>query len=313
MMNAVSSVSEPHRPVLYQETIEYLTPKNFGYYLDCTAGAGGHAEGILQASSPGGKLVALDLDPTAVQLTRERLQPFGDRAIVIHGSYSDAARILQRTGWDSVDGILMDLGVSSMQLDQQERGFSFRYDAPLDMRFDPTTGQSAAELVNTISEKDLADIIWRYGEERLSRRIARKIVENRPIETTFQLAEVVRSAVGRGRSKIDPATRTFQAIRIAVNDELRVVEEAIPNLIALLTPGGRLAVISFHSLEDRLVKQAFKRESIDCICPPEQVICTCGHRASVKILTSRPITASEEEIKENPRARSAKLRVVEKK
>ncbi len=312
-MNAVSSVSEPHRPVLYQETIEYLTPKNFGYYLDCTAGAGGHAEGILQASSPGGKLVALDLDPTAVQLTRERLQPFGDRAIVIHGSYSDAARILQRTGWDSVDGILMDLGVSSMQLDQQERGFSFRYDAPLDMRFDPTTGQSAAELVNTISEKDLADIIWRYGEERLSRRIARKIVENRPIETTFQLAEVVRSAVGRGRSKIDPATRTFQAIRIAVNDELRVVEEAIPNLIALLTPGGRLAVISFHSLEDRLVKQAFKRESIDCICPPEQVICTCGHRASVKILTSRPITASEEEIKENPRARSAKLRVVEKK
>lgn len=312
-MNAVSSVSEPHRPVLYQETIEYLTPKNFGYYLDCTAGAGGHAEGILQASSPGGKLVALDLDPTAVQLTRERLQPFGDRAIVIHGSYSDAARILQRTGWDSVDGILMDLGVSSMQLDQQERGFSFRYDAPLDMRFDPTTGQSAAELVNTISEKDLADIIWRYGEERFSRRIARKIVENRPIETTFQLAGVVRSAVGRGRSKIDPATRTFQAIRIAVNDELRVVEEAIPNLIALLTPGGRLAVISFHSLEDRLVKQAFKRESIDCICPPEQVICTCGHRASVKILTSRPITASEEEIKENPRARSAKLRVVEKK
>ena len=312
-MNAVSSVSEPHRPVLYQETIEYLTPKNFGYYLDCTAGAGGHAEGILQASSPGGKLVALDLDPTAVQLTRERLQPFGDRAIVIHGSYSDAARILQRTGWDSVDGILMDLGVSSMQLDQQERGFSFRYDAPLDMRFDPTTGQSAAELVNTISEKDLADIIWRYGEERFSRRIARKIVENRPIETTFQLAEVVRSAVGRGRSKIDPATRTFQAIRIAVNDELRVVEEAIPNLIALLTPGGRLAVISFHSLEDRLVKQAFKRESIDCICPPEQVICTCRHRASVKILTSRPITASEEEIKENPRARSAKLRVVEKK
>ena len=312
-MNAVSSAPEPHRPVLYQETIEYLTPKNSGYYLDCTAGAGGHAEGILQASSPGGKLVALDVDPTAVQLTRERLQPFGDRAIVIHGSYSDSARILQRTGWDSVDGILMDLGVSSMQLDQQERGFSFRYDAPLDMRFDPTTGQSAAELVNTISEKDLADIIWRYGEERFSRRIARKIVENRPIETTFQLAEVVRLAVGRGRSKIDPATRTFQAIRIAVNDELRVVEEAIPNLIALLTPGGRLAVISFHSLEDRLVKQAFKRESIDCICPPEQVICTCGHVASVKILTSRPITASEEEIKENPRARSAKLRVVEKK
>jgi 16S rRNA (cytosine1402-N4)-methyltransferase len=207
----------------------------------------------------------------------------------------------------------MDLGVSSMQLDQQERGFSFRHNAPLDMRFDPTRGQSAAEMVNTLSEKDLADIIWKYGEERFSRRIARKIVENRPLETTFQLADVVRSSIGGGHSKIDPATRTFQAIRIAVNDELRTVEEAIPNLIELLNPGGRLAVISFHSLEDRLVKQAFKRESVDCICPPEQVICTCGHVASVKILTPRPITASEGERNENPRARSAKLRVVEKK
>ena len=312
-MNAVPSASEPHRPVLYQETIEYLAPISPGSYLDCTAGAGGHSEGLLQASSPDGKLVALDIDPLAIELTRERLKPFGDRVIVIHGSYLDSAKILQRIGWGTVDGILMDLGVSSMQLDQQERGFSFRHNAPLDMRFDPTRGQSAAEMVNTLSEKDLADIIWKYGEERFSRRIARKIVENRPLETTFQLADVVRSSIGGGHSKIDPATRTFQAIRIAVNDELRTVEEAIPDLITLLNPGGRLAVISFHSLEDRLVKQAFKRESVDCICPPEQVICTCGHVASVKILTPRPITASEAERNENPRARSAKLRVVEKK
>ena len=312
-MNAVPSASEPHRPVLYQETIEYLAPISPGSYLDCTAGAGGHSEGLLQASSPDGKLVALDIDPLAIELTRERLKPFGDRVIVIHGSYLDSAKILQRIGWGTVDGILMDLGVSSMQLDQQERGFSFRHNAPLDMRFDPTRGQSAAEMVNTLSEKDLADIIWKYGEERFSRRIARKIVENRPLETTFQLADVVRSSIGGGNSKIDPATRTFQAIRIAVNDELRTVEEAIPDLITLLNPGGRLAVISFHSLEDRLVKQAFKQESVDCICPPEQVICTCGHVASVKILTPRPITASEGERNKNPRARSAKLRVVEKK
>lgn len=200
-----------------------------------------------------------------------------------------------------------------MQLDQVERGFSFRTDAPLDMRFDPTTGPTAADLVNTLSEKDLADLIWKYGEERFSRRIARKIVQNRPILTTTKLAEAVRSAIGGTHGKIDPATRTFQAIRIAVNDELRTVEEAIPSLIELLNQEGRLAIISFHSLEDRLVKQAFRRESTDCICPPEQPICTCGHTASIKILTPRPISPSEKEIGENPRARSAKLRVAEKK
>lgn len=200
-----------------------------------------------------------------------------------------------------------------MQLDQQTRGFSFRYDAPLDMRFDPNKGPSAADLLNSLSEKDLADLIWKYGEERFSRRIARKIVENRPLRTTFQLAELVRSASGASKGKIDPATRTFQAIRIAVNDELNAIEKAIPSLIALLKPKGRLAVISFHSLEDRLVKQAFRRESIDCLCPPEQLLCTCGHQASVKILTNKPVTASEDEIAGNPRARSAKLRVLEKK
>ncbi len=312
-MKAVDPASTPHRPVLYQQTIEYLAPKSPGLYLDCTAGAGGHSEGILQASSPNGLLLALDLDPLAISLTQSRLAPFGERANVVQASYVEAAGILQRMGWNALDGILMDLGVSSMQLDQQARGFSFRYDAPLDMRFDPNKGPSAADLLNSLSEKDLADLIWKYGEERFSRRIARKIVENRPLRTTFQLAELVRSASGASKGKIDPATRTFQAIRIAVNDELNVIEKAIPSLIALLKPKGRLAVISFHSLEDRLVKQAFRRESIDCLCPPEQLLCTCGHQASVKILTNKPVTASEDEIAGNPRARSAKLRVLEKK
>ena len=312
-MEAVPSAPQPHRPVLYQETIEYLAPKNLGRYLDCTAGAGGHSYGILESSSPQSQLIAIDLDPTAIQLTTENLRLFGDRATVVHDSYLNAARILQQKDWDKVDGIVLDLGVSSMQLDQVERGFSFRTEAPLDMRFDPTQGVTAADLVNKLDEKELADLIWKYGEERFSRRIARRIVQRRPILTTTQLAEAVRSAIGGAHSKIDPATRTFQAIRIAVNDELRTVEEAIPSLIELLKPEGRLAIISFHSLEDRLVKQAFRRESSDCICPPEQPICTCGHVATIKLITPRPISPSEKEIEENPRARSAKLRVAEKK
>lgn len=312
-MEAVPSASQPHRPVLYQETIEYLAPNSSGRYLDCTAGAGGHSYGILEFSAPNGQLISIDLDPTAIQLTTKNLSLFGERATIVHDSYLNAARILQQKGWDKVDGIVLDLGVSSMQLDQVERGFSFRTEAPLDMRFDPTKGSTAADLVNNLSEKEIADLIYRYGEERLSRRIARKIVQNRPILTTTQLAETVRSAIGGAHGKIDPATRTFQAIRIAVNDELRTVEEAIPSLIELLNPKGRIAVISFHSLEDRLVKQAFRRESVDCICPPEQPICTCGHVASIKVLTPRPVSPTEKEIEENPRARSAKLRVAEKK
>lgn len=311
-MKVVNPAQQPHRSVHYQETIEYLAPKSSGRYLDCTAGAGGHSFGILEASSPDGQLIALDLDPSAVQLAKDRLSPFGKRASVVHESYLNAADVLAEKGWDNADGILLDLGVSSMQLDQIERGFSFRTDAPLDMRFDPTKGQTAADLVNNLDEKELADIIWRYGDERLSRKIARRIVQNRPILTTFELADAIRSAFGGKPSKIDPATRSFQAIRIAVNDELRTIEEAIPSLIELLAPKGRIAIISFHSLEDRIVKQTFKRESVDCICPPEQLICSCGHKASIKILTNRPISPTDEEVEVNPRARSAKLRVAEK-
>lgn len=302
----------PHRPVLYQEIIQYLAPFSPGRYLDCTAGAGGHAKGILEASAPDGELVTLDVDLDAVALARATLAPFGSRAIIKHASYTESAQILAEIGWQKVDGIVLDLGVSSMQLDAAERGFSFRLDGPLDMRFDPTRGPSAADLVNGLEEKELADLIWRYGEERYSRKIARAIVQARPLHTTQELAAVVRAAIGRSGEKQDPATRTFQALRIAVNDELENIETALPQLIELLKPHARLAVISFHSLEDRIVKQIFQRESKDCICPPEQPICTCGHHASIEIITPHPVVPQEEEKARNPRSRSAKLRVVQK-
>lgn len=304
---------EPHhRPVLYKQILDYLAPFSPGKYLDCTAGAGGHSSGILEASAPDGLLLALDLDPRAVALTSARLAPYGQRAIVRQGSYLRSSEFLRELGWEKVDGILLDLGVSSMQLDEAERGFSFRQDGPLDMRFDPASKPSAADLVNNLNERELADILWRYGEERFSRRIARAIVRARPIYTTTELAGIVRSVLGRTQEKQDPATRTFQALRIAVNNELAVIAEAVPKLIALLQPNARIAVISFHSLEDRIIKHAFQRESRNCICPPEQPVCTCGHRASIKIVTPHPVEAGETEKKENPRARSAKLRVAEK-
>lgn len=310
-MNAVQGPQPPHRPVLYQETIQYLTANQAKRFLDCTAGAGGHSEGLLQ-SSPNSQLLALDLDPHAIALTQARLEKFGERAKVVQASYWDAAEVLNSIGWDGVDGILMDLGVSSMQLDQAERGFSFRHDAPLDMRFDPDKGPSAADLVNTLEEAELAKIIWEFGEEKFSRRVAKEIIKARPLYTTFQLADVVRKAVGKTREKLDPATRTFQAMRIAVNNELEGITEAIPSLIANLKTNGRIAIISFHSLEDRIVKQIFRQESTDCLCPPEKLICDCGHQATIKVLTKRPITATEDELQNNPRSRSAKLRIAEK-
>ena len=311
-MKPGSQATSPHRPVLYQEIIDFIAPSSPNFYLDCTAGAGGHSRGILEASCPNGELLSLDLDLTAVELTKVNLVEFGNRAHVCHGSYLDARKFLADLGRDQVAGIVMDLGLSSMQLDQAERGFSFRFDAPLDMRFDPTSGQTAADLVNKLDEQELADIIWRFGEERFSKRIARQIVTNRPFATTLELANVVRSAVGRTRERQDQATRTFQALRIAVNQELQTVERAIPELIDLLQPKSRLAIISFHSLEDRLIKQAFRLASRDCICPPEQMVCTCDHQASVKVLTPHPVLPTEGEVNQNPRARSAKLRVVEK-
>jgi len=302
-----------HQSVLYQEIIHALQPKRGAKYVDCTLGAGGHAWGLLDGSCPDGCLLGLDLDPQALALARQKLAPFGERAILVQASYQTLQHQLEKLGWSAVDGILIDLGVSSMQLDTAERGFSFLADAPLDMRFDPAGPTSAEDLVNELPEAELADILFRYGEERRARQVARAIVRARPLHTTGQLAQVVAGATtsGRGGERGPPATRTFQALRIAVNDELGAVERALPVAIDLLRSGGRLAVISFHSLEDRIVKQTFKTEATDCLCPPRQPVCTCGHVARVRLVTRKPLRPADEEIAANPRSRSALLRVVE--
>jgi 16S rRNA (cytosine1402-N4)-methyltransferase len=280
--------------------------------LDGTVGAGGHAWGILQASASDGQLLGLDVDPAALDLAAQRLAEFGKRATLRRGSYGQLTEQLAAMNWDMVDGILLDLGASSMQFDRPKRGFSFQQEGPLDMRFDPNGSTTAADLVNELPEEELADIIFRYGEERQSRRIAQAIVKARPLQTTAELATVIAKALSGKRTGIHPATRTFQALRIAVNGELDTLEAALPQAVAALKAGGRLAVIAFHSLEDRTVKQYFRRESQDCICPPEQPVCNCSHKASIKEVTRRPIVASDSEVKANPRARSARLRVAEK-
>jgi 16S rRNA (cytosine1402-N4)-methyltransferase len=312
------SGSIPHQPVLYNEIIHALRPQTDGIFVDGTVGAGGHASGLLEASSPGGRLLGLDLDPQAIAIAGQKLAPYGERVILVQASYRTLAEQVQRQGWEAVDGVLLDLGVSSMQIDNPERGFSFMVDAPLDMRFDPQASLSAADLVNSLPEQELANLIYRYGEEKFSRKIARAIVHSRPVSTTGQLAEIISRAVGgrkpgRSRSsRLDPATLTFQALRIAVNRELEALAEVLPKAVEILKPGGRLAVIAFHSLEDRVVKQFLRRESRDCVCPPLQPVCTCGHKAQVLELTRRPIRPMEAEVSRNPRARSARLRVAEK-
>lgn len=302
----------PHIPVLYHEIINALAPYSGGLYIDGTLGAGGHAMGILAASDPDGKLLGIDLDPQALVIANRHLSVFKDRVFVRQGTYVDMASFVKEIGWLFVDGIILDLGVSSIQLDTKERGFSFLYDAPLDMRFGDQTSFNAADLVNSLAENDLANIIWKYGEEKYSRKIARMICQNRPINTTFELANLVKKAYGNQYSQIHPATRTFQAIRIAVNQEMQAIESVVPQAIRLLKPGGKLAIISFHSLEDRIVKSIFRTESKDCICPPNQPLCTCNHIKSIKEVNRKPIEASPEEITNNPRARSAKLRIAEK-
>ena len=297
-----------HIPVMLESCMKLMQPAPGGIYADGTLGAGGHSEAILKASAPDGKLIAFDLDPAAIEIAQQRLAPFGDRVRIIQDSYTGIGRYTES---NSLDGFIVDLGVSSMQLDRSERGFSFLQDGPLDMRFSPQQPVSAADIVNQWSPEDLAGILWQYGEERKSRRIAAAICAERavrPITTTGQLRDLILRAVGPGRDKIHPATRSFQAIRIAVNEELKAVETVLPEALKALKPGGRLLVISFHSLEDRIVKEFFKRESKDCLCPPEQPVCTCGHHALLRELTRHPVTADEAEIQINPRARSAKLR-----
>ncbi len=305
--------NSPHLPVLYQEIITALDPKSPGRYVDGTLGAGGHARGILAASSPAGELLGLDVDPQALALAAANLNEFGSRAILRQASYTTLRIQLDELGWDQVQGILLDLGASSMQFDTPERGFSFQADGPLDMRFSPENPTTASDLVNRLPERQLGEMIWRYGEEPHARRIARAIVAARPIDTTRRLAEVIAKASGRAHNRIHPATRTFQALRITVNRELEALEAILPIAVRALAPRGRLAIIAFHSLEDRIVKQYFHKESRDCLCPPEQPVCTCGHKAILTEITRHPIQPSEEEIQRNPRARSAKLRIAERK
>jgi 16S rRNA (cytosine1402-N4)-methyltransferase len=297
-----------HIPVLLQEVLDALTPA--AHVIDGTLGAGGHTRALLDAGVQ--EVLGLDRDPMALEIAGQSLGGYGERVHIVHASYSTMKDEAYRLGWEQVGGILLDLGVSSMQLDRAERGFAFMQDGPLDMRFDPSSGgMTAADIVNNWDADELADVFFRYGEEQASRRLARAIVAGRPYTTTRQLAAVIEQATPR-REKIHPATRVFQALRIAVNDELGVIERTLPEAIDLLQPGGRLAVISFHSLEDRIVKQTFKLESTDCICPPNVPVCTCGHKARVKLVTRKPITATDAEIAQNPRSRSAKLRVVER-
>ncbi|MHC1784433.1 MAG: 16S rRNA (cytosine(1402)-N(4))-methyltransferase RsmH [Anaerolineaceae bacterium] len=312
MGNEKSEEKQPHLSVLYHETILALQPKSGGRYIDATLGAGGHAWGILEQSSPDGQLLGLDVDPQALNLAAEKLSIYSSRAVIVQSSYLDMKDQMTDLGWPAVDGIVFDLGVSSMQLDTPERGFSFMSDGLLDMRFDPRLGTTAADLVNQLPEEELARIIWLYGEENQSRRFARAIVSTRPLRTTSDLANTILKASGGKRGRVHPATKTFQALRIAVNEELSAIEKALPVAVEALNPGGRLAIISFHSLEDRLVKQFFRRESKDCICPPDQPFCTCNHKAIIREITRHPIVAAEQEISGNPRARSARLRIAEK-
>ncbi len=270
-------------------------------FIDCTVGSGGHAETLLVASAPSGRLLGLDADPEAVAAAAERLARFGERVVLARGNFRELAAIAAAHEFRSVDGVLMDLGLSSRQLEGSGRGFSFRLDEPLDMRFDPQRGPTAADVLNTGDERDLADLIFAFGEERRSRRIAREIVRRRgqqPFATTADLVAAVKAAVGRPPGRIHPATRTFQALRIAVNRELESLEAALPQAAEQLTPGGRLAVISFHSLEDRLIKQFFRAGGLP--------------RAPLAELTRRPVTPRQDELAANPRARSAKLRVAER-
>jgi 16S rRNA (cytosine1402-N4)-methyltransferase len=301
----------PHLPVLLQPIITALQPRSNGRYIDGTLGAGGHSASILEHSSPTGQVIGFDLDPQALALARERLASFGNRIHIFAASYMNMKEKAAEIGWQAVDGILLDFGVSSMQIDTPERGFSFLQDGPLDMRFGPNAHQTAADLVNSLPEAELTDIIFRFGEERMARQIARTIIRSRPLFTTRELADLILKQFGK-KERIHPATRTFQALRIAVNNELEMVEKVLPLATSLLLPAGRLAVISFHSLEDRLVKTYFRHESTDCICPPRQPVCTCNHKASIKEINRKPIEADESEKQVNHRARSAKLRIVEK-
>jgi len=302
-----------HSSVLLDETMGLLDPQPGGVFIDATLGLGGHTEAMLEKAE-NSRVVGIDQDLEAIAIAKERLERFGKRVQIVHANFSEIKRVAADAGVTAVDCIIADLGVSSLQFDSGLRGFSFRFDAPLDMRMNVESGgETAADLLETLPEEEIANLIYGYGEERFSRRIARKIVEKReagdPVRTTKQLADLVEKAVKRSpRDKIHPATRTFQALRIAVNHELEILGQFVADSIDLLKNEGRLAVITFHSLEDRIVKQTLQRLAGKCFCPPRIPKCVCGAAKIVEVLTKKPVTAGDDEVNRNPRARSAKLR-----
>jgi len=301
-----------HTPVLVKEVIEALAVRPGGRYIDCTLGGGGHAKAILERSSPGGQLLGIDADPEALQIAEKYLEAYHDSILLINENFVNLQATCIKYDFFPVHGILLDLGLSSLQLDDSDRGFSFQVDSPLDMRFSPSQEITAADIVNTYSQGELAQVIRNHGEEVHSYQIARHIIKERPIKTTLQLARIVEQAFRGKRGKIHPATRTFQALRIAVNRELEHLQTALKQAINLLGFEGRLVVISYHSLEDRIVKQSLQQEAKGCICPPGTPICICGHKPSLKLVNKRVITPSLAEVQQNPRSRSAKLRAAER-
>ena len=297
-----------HIPVLLKEVIEAINVKPGGQYIDCTLGGGGHSAAILEQ---GGQVLGIDIDPQAIELARERLHPYGKKAILINDSYENLEEICNRTGFHCIEGVLFDLGMSSLQLDDTKRGFSFQHEAPLNMCYNTSQKITAATIVNTFTQKEIADLIKRYGEDRRGNEIARSIVAKRPLNTTLELAAIVAKAVG-SHGRIHPATKTFQALRIAVNKELERLKIALKQALNILEVGGRIVVISYHSLEDRLVKDFFRIESQNCLCPRQTPVCICSHHATLKLITKRVVTPTHTEVLANPRSRSAKMRVAER-
>ncbi len=311
-------MKEFHISVLPAEVIAFLRPRPNEDFIDCTFGGGGHSADILEKTSPGGRLLAIDLDPLALKKGKSKVSQYGKRIRLVRGNFKNLAAIAAENKFREVSGILLDLGLSSGQLADKERGFSFDAEGNLDMRFGPEILQTAFDLINDSSEERLIDIFKNFGEERLAKPLAQKIVslrKSQPIVKAGQLVAIAAAVYGqyyRTQPKINPATKIFQALRIAVNDELDNLVRVLPQTLSLLRPGGRLAVISFHSLEDRIVKEFMRRESRDCLCPPIMPVCQCNHNKSLKIITKKPVIAELAELAENPRARSAKLRVAEK-
>ena len=315
--NAASDQAFGHKPVLLEECLTALNIKPDGIYVDGTLGRAGHSLEIVKKLTGKGRLICLDRDETAIEAAKIRLADYLDRVTLVHSNFSRIAEVLHQLDIPGVDGMLFDLGVSSPQLDEARRGFSYMHDAPLDMRMDRTAALTARDVVNDWSYEDLRRILFEYGEERYAPAIAKRICQHReqkPIETTLELADIIRSAMPASalREKQHPAKRSFQAIRIAVNDELGELPPMLDAAEKNLKPGGRLAVITFHSLEDRIVKKKLQELAQGCICPPEFPVCVCGRKPKVKLITRKPIVSGEEELAENPRARSAKLRVAEK-